>query len=172
MRSDRVSGHPPLHFDLSFLDIFGAFAAGAELHLVPRRAQRAAEQASRFHSRSGLTQWFSVPSVLNYMARLDAVRPNDFPALKRVLWCGEVLPTPSLIYWMQRLPHVEFTNLYGPTETTIASSYYTVPAMPGTRRRRFRSAPRAPAKSCSCSTTVCARFPPERSATSTSAASD
>jgi acyl-coenzyme A synthetase/AMP-(fatty) acid ligase len=31
---------------------------------------------------------------------------------------------------MKRLPHVTFTNLYGPTETTIASSYYTVQACP------------------------------------------
>jgi acyl-coenzyme A synthetase/AMP-(fatty) acid ligase len=31
---------------------------------------------------------------------------------------------------MERLPKVSFTNLYGPTETTIASSYYTVPAPP------------------------------------------
>jgi len=34
------------------------------------------------------------------------------------------------MYWMERLPHVRFTNLYGPTETTIASSYYTVPQCP------------------------------------------
>ena len=32
---DRASGHPPLHFDLSVFDLFGTFAAGAELHLVP-----------------------------------------------------------------------------------------------------------------------------------------
>jgi acyl-coenzyme A synthetase/AMP-(fatty) acid ligase len=31
---------------------------------------------------------------------------------------------------MRRLPHARFTNLYGPTETTIASSYYDVPACP------------------------------------------
>jgi len=41
-----------------------------------------------------------------------------------------VLPGRVLRYWMLRLPHVAFTNLYGPTETTIASSYYTVPAPP------------------------------------------
>ena len=34
--SDRVSAHPPLHFDMSILDIFGTAAAGGELHLVPR----------------------------------------------------------------------------------------------------------------------------------------
>jgi len=32
---DRVSGHAPLHFDLSTFDIYGAFAAGAELYPVP-----------------------------------------------------------------------------------------------------------------------------------------
>jgi len=79
---------------------------------------------------SELTQWFSVPSVLKYMAKFDVVRIKDFPTLKRVLWCGEVFPTPTLIYWMKRLPSVSFTNLYGPTETTIASSYYTLPGCP------------------------------------------
>ena len=77
-----------------------------------------------------LTQWFSVPTVLNYMARFDVVRHGDFPTLERLLWCGEVLPTPSLLYWMERLPHVRFTNLYGPTETTVASSYHTVEEPP------------------------------------------
>jgi len=64
------------------------------------------------------------------MAKFDVVKLNDFPSLKRLLWCGEVLPTPALRYWMKRLPNVSFTNLYGPTETTIASSYYTVPKCP------------------------------------------
>jgi acyl-coenzyme A synthetase/AMP-(fatty) acid ligase len=79
---------------------------------------------------SRLTQLFSVPSVLNYMAKVDAVRQDDFPELRRVMWCGEVLATPVLIHWMKRLPHARFTNLYGPTEATVASSYYDVPACP------------------------------------------
>jgi len=67
---------------------------------------------------------------MSYMTQRDTLRPGDFPTLRRVLWCGEVLPTPSLIYWMTRLPHVQFTNLYGPTEATIASSFYTVTECP------------------------------------------
>jgi amino acid adenylation domain-containing protein len=128
--SDRVSGHPPLHFDLSFFDVFATFAAGAELHLVPVELNLLPNKLADFIRTSALTQWFSVPSVLTYMARFDVVRHGDFPALKRLLWCGEVLPTPTLVYWMRRLPHVQFTNLYGPTEATIASSYYTVPSCP------------------------------------------
>src|SRR5258708_35990021 len=85
---------------------------------------------AEFIRRSGLTQWFSVPSALKYMAQFDVVKFNDFPSLKRLLWCGEALPTPTLIHFMKRLPAVTFTNLYRPTETTIASSYYTVPSCP------------------------------------------
>ncbi|HVL36359.1 MAG TPA: amino acid adenylation domain-containing protein [Burkholderiales bacterium] len=128
--TDRLSGHTPLHFDLSTFDIFGAYAAGAELHLVPPDTALLPHRLAEFIRASRLTQWFSVPSVLNYMAKSDAVAQGDFPELRRVLWCGEVLPTPALIYWMTRLPHARFTNLYGPTETTIASSYYDVPACP------------------------------------------
>ncbi len=127
---DRISGHPPLHFDLSTFDMFGTFAAGAELHLVPPELNLLPRKLAELIRGAELTQWFSVPSVLNYMAKFDVVRHGDFPNLRRVLWCGEVFPTPALIYWMQRLPHVTFTNLYGPTEATIASSYYTVPACP------------------------------------------
>jgi len=128
--SDRVSAHPPLHFDMSFFDIFGAAAVGAEIHLVGPQLNVMPNHLASFIRESALTQWFSVPSSLNYMAKFDVVGFGDLPALRRVLWAGEVLPTTTLMHWMNRLPHVRFTNLYGPTETTISSSYYTVPACP------------------------------------------
>src|SRR3989442_3991887 len=99
------------------------FRSPPEINVLPNKL-------ADFIRASDLTQWFSVPSALNYMAKFDVVKPDDFPALQRVHRCGEVLPTPALIYWMKRLPHVRFTNLYGPTEAAIASSYYTVPACP------------------------------------------
>jgi amino acid adenylation domain-containing protein len=132
--SDRLSGHPPLHFDMSFLDIFSAAAAGAELHLVPPELNTLPNKIADFIRTSAITQWFSVPSLLTYMSRFDVVKQDDFPSLRRVLWAGDVLPTPTLIHWMKRLPHTSFTNLYGPTETTVVSSYYTVPQCPDDSR--------------------------------------
>ncbi|HEY0783853.1 MAG TPA: amino acid adenylation domain-containing protein, partial [Thermoanaerobaculia bacterium] len=127
---ERLSAHSPLSFDLSTFDLFGAFAAGAALHLVPPELNLLPHRLADFIRDEALTQWFSVPSLLTYMAHFDVVRSGDFPALRRLLWCGEVFPTAALAYWMQRLPHVAFTNLCGPTETTIASSYYDVPGCP------------------------------------------
>lgn len=128
--SDRNSGHPPLHFDLSTFDVYGSLTAGAQLHLMAPEVSLLPHKLAAFIRESQLTQWFSVPSILNYMAKFDVVKDGDFPMLQRVLWCGEVFPTPALRYWMRRLPHVRFTNLYGPTEATIASSHYTVPRCP------------------------------------------
>ena len=132
--SDRISQHPPLHFDLSTFDIYCTLWAGAELHLVPAELNLLPHKLAQFIRDTRLTQWFSVPSVLNQMAKFDVVAQDDFPCLRRVLWCGEAIPTPTLIYWMRRLPQVQFTNLYGPTEATIASSYYTVPCCPADER--------------------------------------
>jgi amino acid adenylation domain-containing protein len=131
---DQISCHPPLHFDLSTFDLFASFCAGATVHLVPPALSLVPQRLAAFIRTSQLTQWFSVPSVLSYLASFDAVRHGDFPTLRRVLWCGEVLPTPALTYWMRRVPHATFTNLYGPTEATIASSFYTVPRPPEDER--------------------------------------
>lgn len=135
--SDRVSGHSPLHFDLSTFDVYGSLAAGATLYPIPPEANLLPHKLAELIESAELTQWFSVPSILHHMAKLDVVRQGAFPSLRRLLWCGERFPTSGLIYWMNRLPHVEFTNLYGPTETTIASSHYTVAQIPEDERQEI-----------------------------------
>jgi amino acid adenylation domain-containing protein len=127
---DRVSCHAPLHFDQSTADVYATLAAGAELHLVAPSLNLDPRALAAFIRERELTQWCSVPSVLTYLTKFDAVAEDDFPALRRVLWGGEALPPPVLAHLMRRLPHVSFTNLYGPTETTITSSSYTVPGLP------------------------------------------
>ena len=51
--------------------------------------------------------------------------------LKRVLFCGEVMPNKQLNMWRKALPKVLYANLYGPAETVDASTYYIV-------NRRFK----------------------------------
>jgi hypothetical protein len=60
---------------------------------VPPELNLLANQLAKFIRASELTQWFSVPSVLTYLAKFDVVQSGDFPALKRLLWCGEATPT-------------------------------------------------------------------------------
>ena len=123
-REDRNSGHPPLHFDLSTFDIYGTLCAGAQLHLVPPAANLHPLAMAQFIRDSELTQWFSVPSTLAFMSKAGVIAQDDFPTLRRVLFCGEAMPASVLAHWMRRVPHARYTNLYGPTEATIASSYH------------------------------------------------
>jgi amino acid adenylation domain-containing protein len=129
--SDRLSGHPPLYFDMSTFDVYGTFCVSAELHLIPPEVSLAPRKLVELIRDAQLTQWWSVPSIMAYLSKFDLVRPEYLGSLQRVMWCGDTLPTPVLMHWMDHLPGVQFTNLYGPTEATIASSYYTVDGRPG-----------------------------------------
>jgi acyl-coenzyme A synthetase/AMP-(fatty) acid ligase len=110
---DRLSGHAPPHTGLAAFDMFGAFAAGAELHLVPHTLDRDLRRLVELVRDHELTQWSSAPALLSYVARFDALRPGELPALARIAWCGGAPPAATLSYWTRRVPHVRFTRLHG-----------------------------------------------------------
>src|SRR5260370_12540937 len=68
--SDRLSGHTPLHFDLSTFDVFGTLAAGAELHMLSHEDVLSPFKLAEFICNAGLTKSFSVPSFLPHPAKL------------------------------------------------------------------------------------------------------
>ena len=70
---------------------------------------------------------FWVPSALIVVAKLRAFKNVDLTdTLKRVLFCGEVMPNKQLNAWRKALPDALYANLYGPTEITDACTYYIV----------------------------------------------
>jgi len=122
--------HPfsiPVAWDWSVYEILGALAAGAVLHPVPVELAYAPQGLGDFVRRMALTQWCAPPETLEAMAAADVVAPGDFPKLERVMWRGGAVSQRALRYWLTRLGHVRFTALYGSSEATIASAYYTVP---------------------------------------------
>ena len=121
---DRLSSHAPFHFDLSVLDLFGAAAAGASVWLVPAAASVFPARLASFIRDSGITIWYSVPSVLTMLVCRGGVRPGDFPALRAMLFAGEVFPVRFLRQLAGLLPHARFGNLYGPTETNVCTAYW------------------------------------------------
>jgi len=73
--------------------------------------------------------------VLNLMAK-SMFSPGRLPKPAPLMWCGEAIPTPALIHWDAAPTHASFTNPTVPTETTIASSYHTVPRCPHDEREQ------------------------------------
>jgi amino acid adenylation domain-containing protein len=126
---DRLSNHAPLHFDLTILDIFAAASAGAAMIIVPSEASVFPMEIRRFIDENDITVWYSVPSILSMLTLRGNLRGGEFPRLRTILFAGEVFPTKYLRDLMRLLPHVEFHNLYGPTETNVCT-HYQVPNLP------------------------------------------
>ena len=121
VETDRFSQMFQLTFDLSVFDMFVCWERGAVL-CCP--SPRQLLSPGRFIRESGLTIWFSVPSVVIFMKQFGALKPDSYPGLRLSLFCGEPLPVASAQAWRAAAPNAPLENLYGPTELTIACTRY------------------------------------------------
>lgn len=128
---DVISNHAPLYFDNSTFDIYTAFKVGATLHLVHEELNAVIPLLVRWLREREITTFFCVPSVLTLLLKSRRLKEDSFPSLRHLICAGEVLPAEILSEWMQRYPHLQFTNMYGPTEITVDCSYHIIRERPG-----------------------------------------
>ncbi|MFP2959992.1 amino acid adenylation domain-containing protein [Myxococcus sp. 1LA] len=117
---DVLSQHASPSFDLTIFDFFASAWAGAALVPVPEWLFGQVAKTCRFIVQSGITTWYSVPSVL---LRPDVSAPLQLlsdSALRHVVLAGEVIPKPGLQELARRLPSgCSLSNWFGPTETNV-----------------------------------------------------
>lgn len=124
---DSFGNQAPFYFDNSILDIYSAMKSGAVLHIIPQKLFSQPVLLLEYLKMHKINTIFWVPSALIVVSRLKALRNVDMTGtLKRVLFCGEVMPNKQLNIWRKYLPDVVYANLYGPTEITDACTYYIV----------------------------------------------
>lgn len=121
--ADRFANHAPFHFDLSVLDIYVAFHAGASVRLIPEAASYEPAALNRFLVEEKITVWYSVPSVLQMMMADENFPSESDLALRTLFFAGEAFPIRQLRKLRERWPGVEMWNLYGPTETNVCTAY-------------------------------------------------
>ncbi|MCF6193180.1 MAG: AMP-binding protein, partial [Kangiellaceae bacterium] len=120
---DRVSGHAPLHFDLSIFDIFATAKVGGTLLPVPDGASTFPSRLLDWMINNKISVWYSVPSILSMMTQNSKFRSETYPDLRLVIFAGEVFPVPYLKQWLDCLPDLTFMNWFGPTETNVITCY-------------------------------------------------
>ncbi|PRQ01257.1 amino acid adenylation domain-containing protein [Enhygromyxa salina] len=119
---DHFASHAPLHFDLSVLDLYAAFMAGARVCLIPEGLAYAPAQLVEFIRRHAITVWYSVPSALIMMMDHGGLLELESPPT-RILFAGEPFPIKHLRRLHERFAGVRLLNLYGPTETNVCTSH-------------------------------------------------
>lgn len=124
---DSFGNQAPFYFDNSILDIYSTIKMGATLFIIPEELFSQPVKLLEYLLEKRITTIFWVPSALIMVSKLKAFKNVDISeTLKRVLFCGEVMPNKQLNIWRKHLPNLLYANLYGPTEITDACTYYIV----------------------------------------------
>ena len=121
-----LGNQAPFVFDNSTLDIYSTLKNGATTWIIPRKCFSFHKTMMQFIAEHEINTIFFVPSALIAIANsgiLDITQPTT---LKRVYFCGEVMPNRQLNIWRRALPEAKFCNMYGPTEITDVCAYYIV----------------------------------------------
>jgi amino acid adenylation domain-containing protein len=114
-------------FDSSVAGIFGTLAQGGALVLPEEDAQRDVPRLLDLLDRHRISQLLSLPSL--YSSLLDtAQEPGRLAALRDVIVAGEACPPALIARHQRRLPETGLYNEYGPTEGTVWSTVYELPA--------------------------------------------
>ncbi|MCR2099620.1 AMP-binding protein, partial [Campylobacter upsaliensis] len=124
--NEIIANQAPLYFDNSILDIFPTIKEGGSVHLVPNSLFAFPLKVLEYLENEGVNTIFWVPSVLIYFANTQALEKFKLEKLKKVLFCGEIMPNKQLNYWRTHLSNTLFANLYGPTEITDVCCFYKI----------------------------------------------
>ncbi len=122
-----IGNQAPLYFDLSIQDVYAPLKTGCTTVLIDEYNFTFPTKLMQYLVEKKVNTIVWVPSALCLFANLRALNTKkNLPDLKYVMFCGEVMPNKQLNQWRKAFPKTTFVNMYGPTESCDASTYYVV----------------------------------------------
>lgn len=117
--ADRIASSAPFFFDLSTFDLYAVLGRGASLHFLPSALSLSPAKLSAWLQEQAISGWYTVPSLLAFLAYKGNLAQTPLDALRFVIFAGEVFATPALASLAQSLPKTALYNFFGPTETNV-----------------------------------------------------
>ncbi|WP_162551232.1 non-ribosomal peptide synthetase [Paenibacillus tepidiphilus] len=125
---DRVLQTCSLAFDVSVYEIWGTLVKGATLCLLRKEELLDTEALRRRMNQYGITvSWFTAP-LLNQLVDMDV---TVFTGLRCIITGGESLSPRHTRLLLDSQPELMLLNGYGPSESTIYTSFYNVTEVDG-----------------------------------------
>lgn len=117
---DRTAQLTALSFDVVLRDIFYPLTSGACVHIPRRETFMDARKMLQWMANTQITAMHCVPSLMRAWL-LAETGAKSFKSLKYIFFAGEPL-TDALLHRFKEASSelTQITNLYGPTETTLA----------------------------------------------------
>lgn len=114
-------------FDLSVADIYLSLVTGSKHYILERDVQKNFNLLFNSLSISDSSLAVMTPSFADLLLVDRAFNQKLMPNLKKILFCGETLLYSTVKKIYDRFDNIQIINLYGPTECTVAVTYYNVP---------------------------------------------
>lgn len=122
-------------FDFSVWEIWGCFADGGRLVIVPSEAKTSPAALHRLLVSEAVTVLNMTPSAFYPLEAFDAVSGQANLPLRYLVFGGEALNVPRIEGWLARRPDCCTVNMYGITETTVHVTYHRVRLQPASPAR-------------------------------------
>lgn len=130
----RISQLAPTTFDVSLRDILVPLLAGGTLCIPPIDARTDSRRLLSWLETERVSLVHCVPSLFRQLtAELGAATAprSRLPALQHLLLAGEPLYGADIQRWHALMgPRIQLTNLYGPSETTLAKAFHRIAETP------------------------------------------
>ncbi|MEU6172293.1 amino acid adenylation domain-containing protein [Streptantibioticus parmotrematis] len=120
----RTSQYMSLSFDVSLMEIFGTLCAGGTLVLVPEELRTDLDLLADFVARERIGRMYLPYIAVHQLAAVTAGSDRVFDELVEVASVGEQLVvTPQIREFFARHTGARLLNMYGPSETHLATSH-------------------------------------------------
>jgi polyketide synthase PksJ len=117
-------------FDMTLASNWASLMSGATLHILDDNKTRDVETLLRFISDKKITLLNITPSHFSLLASARAylnLPPLPMVEGMRIMLGGETISRTDLNLWLEHYPGHRFINEYGPTEASVASSFFPIP---------------------------------------------
>lgn len=114
----RTAQFAPLGFDVAFQEMFGTWASGGELVVVPPEARRNPARLVRFLASARIERFHCVPLLLRLLARASNQLEMPLETLQEIITAGEALRIDDDIRnFGKRCGRLRISNQFGLAET-------------------------------------------------------
>lgn len=122
--ADVMGNQTPFNFALVVFDIYGTVSKGMTCHIIPKPLFLQPVLLLEYLKENRINSLVWIPSALTTVSRINAFEKVDLNnILKRVIFCGEVMPNKELNVWRKYLPGVRYAQMYGSSEANICLYY-------------------------------------------------
>lgn len=123
-----LANQVPFQYAFSQHDVFAPVVNGCTTVIPGRERFVFPGMMPPFLRENGVNTLFWVPSALSWLARSGALEKSEtIPDLRKIIFCGEVMPEDVLTLLSAAFPKAKFLSLYGSTEIGCAACCEVVP---------------------------------------------